>query len=141
MATHLSQLRGRGSWLIALAAAIGGTLLGACSAGDPTEPGNIVDRTAAVDSVVLSVDSAEVIIGDTVRIVAVAVDAAGNAVSGIQLAWTTSDPDVATVSSDGLVTAVDFGEAVIDVTVVGPSASSTAAAASARGGRGTHSGF
>jgi hypothetical protein len=73
----------------------------------------------AVDSLVLSVDSADVIVGDTIRIVAEARDANGQVVPGIRLSFSTSDPAVATVTEDGLVTAVDFGEAEIGVEIAG----------------------
>ncbi len=81
-------------------------------AGPPAEPG-------PVDSLVLSLDSADVIIGDTTRLAVAARDAAGNEVPGVQLTYTSSDPAVATVDGTGLVTAVDFGEAEIEVAIAG----------------------
>lgn len=75
--------------------------------------------SGTVDSLVLSLDSADVIVGDTIRIVAEARDANGQVVPGIRLSFSTSDPAVATVTDDGLVTAVDFGEAEIAVGIAG----------------------
>ena len=76
-----------------------------------------VSLASLVDSVVLALDSTEMIIGDTVRIVAVPRDAAGHAVAGITLTFASSNSSVASVSQTGLVTSRDFGEAVIDVFV------------------------
>jgi hypothetical protein len=74
---------------------------------------------------VLSLDSADVIIGDTLRLTAVARDANGEPVPGIALVWSSTDPSVATVSADGLVTAVDVGEADIEVDIAGASQAQT----------------
>ena len=74
-----------------------------------------------VDSLVLSLDSAEVIMGDTLRLIAIATDAGGLPVAGVTLVWSSTDQSVATVSSDGLVTAVAEGQAEIAVDVAGGS--------------------
>ena len=93
----------------------------------------------SVYSVVLSLDSVDVIIGDTVRLTAVARDANGTPLPGIELAWSSTDTSVVTVSPDGLVTSVDFGEAAIDVAVTGPSPTAAAGVApSAAAGKGRH---
>ena len=55
-------------------------------------------------------------IGDTESLTAVAKDANGNAVSGATIAWSSSNERVATVSSDGLVTAIGRGRATITAT-------------------------
>ena len=72
---------------------------------------------AIVDSLVLSLDSAEVIVGDSLRIVAVPRDAAGRVIAGVKLNWSSSNAAVAAVSQTGLVTLLDMGDAVIDVSV------------------------
>jgi len=90
------------------------------------------DPSTRVDSVFVSLDSTSLIIGDTVSLVAVARNAAGQPVSGVVFLWTSSDPAVATVSTSGLVTAVGFGEAEIDVDVSGASLTSGSNKASAR---------
>ena len=93
---------------------------------------------AIVDSVVLSLDSAEVIVGDTLRIVAVPRDAAGRAIAGVKLNWSSSNLAVATVSPTGLVTVLDMGDAVIDVSVAAAAAANvrnlSVEAATVRGG-------
>jgi hypothetical protein len=93
-------------------------LLSACGgggSGETTEPPP--GGADAVDSLVLELDSVDVPVDDTVRIHAEARDARGEVVQGIQLTFTSSDPAVARVSDDGLVTAVDLGVAEIDVGV------------------------
>ena len=83
--------------------------------GDTTAP----PGSEAVDSLVLNLDSTDVIVGDTVRLTAVARDAGGEVVPGVRLSYTSSDPAVATVNDDGLVTAVAFGVADIEVGIAG----------------------
>jgi uncharacterized protein YjdB len=59
-------------------------------------------------------------LGDTVRFAAQAQDAGGNPVSGVPLTlWSSSDLSVATVDTEGLVTAVSGGVATITVTAPG----------------------
>jgi hypothetical protein len=65
----------------------------------------------------LSLDSAEVAIGDSVQLIAVATDAQGEPVPGIVFVWTSSNSSVATVSSTGLARAVGEGQADIEVDV------------------------
>jgi Big-like domain-containing protein len=103
---------GFGPGLLLAAAA----LLSACGgggSGDTTGPPP--GGADQVDTLVLEVDSMDVPVDDTVRIHAEARDAHGEVVQGIQLTFTSSDPAVATVSDDGLVTAVDLGVAEIEV--------------------------
>jgi uncharacterized protein YjdB len=62
-------------------------------------------------------------LADTARLAAIAVDAGQRAVSGVPFSWASSKPGVATITSDGLVTAVSEGTTVITATaddVVGP---------------------
>ena len=56
------------------------------------------------------------VLGDTVRLTAEALDANGNAVSGAEFSWESSDGAVATVDASGLVTAVASGSATITAT-------------------------
>jgi Tol biopolymer transport system component len=62
--------------------------------------------------------------GRTRQLTAVAVDAAGNALEGRAVQWSSDAPAVATVSASGLVQSVAGGYAVITATVEGKSASS-----------------
>ena len=57
--------------------------------------------------------------GQTLQLLAVAKDAAGNSLAGRQVAWTSSAPAVATVSANGLVTALALGTVIIEATTEG----------------------
>ena len=52
--------------------------------------------------------------GATVQLSAVVKDGNGNVLSGAPVAWSSSDPDVATVDASGLVTAVAAGDATVE---------------------------
>jgi hypothetical protein len=82
-----------------------------------------------VDSLVLNLDSIDVIVGDTVRISAEARDAGGQVVPGVRLTYSSSDPAVATVSDEGLVTSVDIGVADIVVAIAAEASSRAASPA------------
>ena len=60
---------------------------------------------------------------ETLQLQAVARDAAGLAVAGVMISWTSSDQAVATVSSTGLVTAVAEGPSTITAAVLTASSS------------------
>lgn len=121
--TPAAALRARivgGGLLLTLASAAISVLAASCKSGADTTPAtNDPVLAASVDSIILNLDSAEVIIGDTVHLVAIPVDAAGRPVLGLQLVWTSTDPSIATVSTSGLVTALSFGLFEIDVAVAG----------------------
>ena len=56
-------------------------------------------------------------LGDTVRLSAEVLDANGHVVEGVQVAWATSDLNVATIDRDGLVTARGNGIATLSASV------------------------
>ncbi|HET8625162.1 MAG TPA: Ig-like domain-containing protein [Gemmatimonadales bacterium] len=92
-------------------------VLAACSAGvpvDPTPPGLV-----SVVSLDLSSPNDTVFVTDTVRMVAAARDAQGNILGGRQVSWRSSNPSIATVNPDGLVTSVGPGKADIIAAVTG----------------------
>lgn len=64
-------------------------------------------------------------VGDTIRLTATAKDAAGNAITGASVRWSSSNVSVAQVDSIGVVMARATGSAVITATVGGISGSST----------------
>jgi uncharacterized protein YjdB len=91
-------------------------VLGACGGEDPGGPNGPGGQTVASVAVAPVADTL-VSFGETVQMNASALDASGSAVSGQTFAWTTSNPNVATVSSSGLVTAVGDGTVTITASV------------------------
>jgi uncharacterized protein YjdB len=80
------------------------TVNGAASVGDTTH---------TVASVVVSPDTATLRVGASRTLTATILDAQGAPLSGITTTWTSSAPSVASVNSNGVVTAVSVGEAAI----------------------------
>ncbi len=64
-------------------------------------------------------------VGETVQLTVAALDAPGNAIERAEISWRSDSPDVATVSSDGLVTAIANGTPAIVVSALGCSGSAT----------------
>jgi trimeric autotransporter adhesin len=77
--------------------------------------GDITPPTPTVASVTLSPGSATIIAGQTASFTAQPKDAAGNAVNGIVVGWSISDPNVASVVT-GTVTAARPGQATLTAT-------------------------
>lgn len=95
-------------------------LFGACGDGGASPTGNGSTTTPVVSSVVISVSEVTLTsLGDTLTLTAEARDASGNSVSGKSFTWTSSNGEVATVSTTGLVTAVANGSATITATADG----------------------
>jgi hypothetical protein len=90
-------------------------LWGCASPTPPTPASNVASITFSADSLVA--DSLPILAGDTTSITVHALDANGQPVTGITFSWSSSDTTVATVSSTGLVTAVNPGDADISVAV------------------------
>ncbi len=78
---------------------------------------------AAVSSVEVAPTTAALTVGGTVQLTATAKDAAGNSLQGRAIAWSSDNSSVATVSADGLVTAVAQGTATVAATSDGKSGS------------------
>jgi hypothetical protein len=74
-----------------------------------------------VASVTVSPDTATLEIGDTRQLTATLRDAAGTALTGRTVAWTSSDEAIARVTVDGLVTGIAEGEVTITATSEGQS--------------------
>jgi hypothetical protein len=106
---------GFGPGLLLAAAA----LLWACGGGSGDTTGPPPGGADQVDSLVLQLDSVDVPVDDTMRLRVEARNAHGEVVQGVQLTFTSSDRAVATVSDDGLVTAIDLGKAEIEVGLAG----------------------
>jgi len=80
--------------------------LGACNS-DSTEP------ASAVVSVAVTPRLNNLTVGGTQQLAAQALDASGNPIAGKAITWTSSEPNVATVSATGLVTTVGPGSTAI----------------------------
>jgi hypothetical protein len=84
----------------------------------------------SVRTVEVSPATASLNVGGTVQLSAVAKDSAGTALTGRPVAWSSSDPSVAAVSSGGVVTAVGPGTAQVAARVDGVSGAATVTVAS-----------
>ncbi len=94
---------------------------GGDSSGSPSGPSE-----PSVSSVTVTPSTATLLLfGDTVRLEAVARDAAGSALSDKVFTWSSSLDNVATVSSTGLVTASANGGATITATTAGVAGSAS----------------
>ncbi|MYG50020.1 MAG: hypothetical protein F4164_11820 [Gemmatimonadales bacterium] len=76
----------------------------------------------SVGSVMVSPTAATIVLGDTLRLTAEALDENGHRVAGAALSWSSSDAGVARVDDTGLVEAVALGTATIRVSAGGLSA-------------------
>lgn len=115
------------SLVLALVLASAGTV--ACGGGGadkivgPPNNGGGPVGPVAVGSVVLGSTTASIQRGGSVTLTASARDASGNALSGRTITWTTSDANIAVVSSTGVVTGQGPGTATITATSEGKTAS------------------
>jgi Bacterial surface proteins containing Ig-like domains len=80
---------------------------------------------AAISSLSVSPNTTALGSGETQQLTAHAKDAEGNELTGRTVGWASSDEDVATVSTSGLVTAVKVGSATITATSEGVHATAT----------------
>jgi len=94
--------------------------LGACG-GETT----IVDPATAVSKVAISAAYTSLAVGSTIQLTAEATNAAGTVLVGKTVNWASSRPDVATITSLGLVMGKATGIAVITATSEGRSGSLT----------------
>ncbi|MFL5576832.1 MAG: Ig-like domain-containing protein, partial [Gemmatimonadaceae bacterium] len=78
---------------------------------------------APVAAVAVAPDSGTITIGQTATLKATATDALGNALNDVAPTWESSDSAVASVSTEGVVTARGTGEAVITASISGKNAS------------------
>src|SRR2546421_12215673 len=85
--------------------------------------GTTAASTAPVASVAVAPGSLTVVVGRSQQLVATLKDAKGNVLSGRQVAWTSSAPTVASVTSSGLVTAVAVGTPTVTATSEGKTGS------------------
>ncbi|HEX8430361.1 MAG TPA: Ig-like domain-containing protein, partial [Longimicrobium sp.] len=99
-----------------------------------TATAKVVVRPAAVESVTISPVSASLAIGATRDFAAVARDAAGSVLTGRAVAWSTANPEIATVSANGTVTAQGLGTTVLTAMVEGRQGQATVTVVAPAGG-------
>src|SRR5713226_2973034 len=84
----------------------------------------ITVTSVPVASITVSPASANVLVGQTVQLIATPKDASGNPLSGRTVTWASNNTSVATVSSSGLVTGATAGSATVTATSEGQSGTS-----------------
>ncbi len=106
-------MTGRPRLLTMVLAAIAASSSQSCS-NESTGPGSTAVASVAVTPAAMTIGPT-----DTLQLVAVAKDAAGNTLTGQTITWSSSTPTHATVSARGLVTGVAEGSATITATAEG----------------------
>ncbi|MBI2408119.1 MAG: Ig-like domain-containing protein [Gemmatimonadetes bacterium] len=96
-------------------------LTAACGGSDSSGPSG----PPAVAAVSISPPSASVVAGQTAQLTATATSSAGAVLTGRTASWTSADAGIATVSSAGLVTALQPGSTSVTATIEGRSGSAT----------------
>lgn len=97
--------------------AIGVFALAGCTDAPPAAP-----LTNVVASLTISAPAPSLVVGGTLQLTGSAANATGAIIGGQAIAWVSSRPDIATISSDGLVSGVTPGVAVITASAGGKSA-------------------
>lgn len=106
------------------AASLGSATISA-SAGGKTGNATITVIPEPIASISITPVDDTLLEGETVQLVPTMRDQAGNVVTGRTISWTSTAPNVATVNSSGLVTAVTDGLATITAGAEGRSATAT----------------
>jgi uncharacterized protein YjdB len=96
-----------------------GTVPVAASVEGKTATAQVIVTPVPVATVRVSPSSRDLTVGESAQLTAEALDGRGGVLTNRPVAWTTSRPNVATVSASGVVTAVAAGSAVITATVEG----------------------
>ena len=102
-----------------------GTVMIAASTVGKNAFSEVTVNPTPVSFVRLSHNNHAMRVGETFLLVAEALDGGGRVLSGRPFTWTTSNASVATVTNDGLVTAVSTGGAVITASAEGKSESAS----------------
>ena len=108
-----------------LVVALGMTIIAACTEKKPGPTQPVVVTSVAVVDVVP--DTASITVGQTRQFSALVLDKSGNPVDDKVASWSTSDPTIAVVSSNGLMLAKGVGLATITATADGRSGSAAVA--------------
>lgn len=104
--------------------AIGSAVITATSEGK-TGTADVTVTTVPVATVEITPPNADMTVGQSGQLTAIAKDARGTVLTGRPVAWSSGAPSVATVSAAGLVTAVGAGSAVVFASIEGRTASAT----------------
>jgi len=105
------------------ALAPGSTIITATSEGK-SAPSSITVSSVPVASVAVTPAGSKIVVGQTTQLNAEPRDASGQSLAGRAVSWTSNAPNVASVSSTGLVTAVAPGQATITATSEGAAGTS-----------------
>jgi len=97
-------------------------VVNACGGGGDNAPST---PTVTVTSVSVSPSTAQVAVGQTTTLSAVARDASGSTITGRTVTWTSGAGSVATVTGAGVVTAVSAGTATITANISGVAGTAT----------------
>ncbi|HEY0021519.1 MAG TPA: Ig-like domain-containing protein [Longimicrobium sp.] len=92
------------------AAALLGVFLAACDIGTGSTP---------VDMVIIEAFDADVAIGEARQLTATAYDGDGNEITGRAVEWSASNPAVATISDDGVLTGLTLGRLAVTAEIAG----------------------
>ena len=95
------------------------------TAGGATGSASVTVEQRAADVGVSPAADTLTSLGDTVRLMAAAADANGNAIASVEVTWSSGDEAVASVDSTGLVTATGNGNATITATAGAASGTAT----------------
>lgn len=96
-------------------------VVAACSGGSTTPP----PPPATVASVVVAPGTLNLVVGQNGTLAATALSASGTTISGKTASWSSSTPAVATVSNEGVVTAVTAGSSTVTATIDGKTGSAS----------------
>ena len=122
------QSFGSGAVALALGQVFGasaGTTRIVATSGGKSDTTVVVVAPVPVASLTISPDTLAILLGQVTRFSAVPRDAQGNALYGRTISWTSSDPLVASVATDGTVNGLAIGSATITATSEGVSATAT----------------
>jgi uncharacterized protein YjdB len=106
------------------ALAQGSAIITAASEGK-TASSSITVSSIPVSSVVVTPSGSDLVVGQTTQLKAEPRDGSGQPLVGRAVSWSTSTPNVASVSSTGLVTAITPGTATISATSEGKAGTAT----------------
>ena len=95
----------------------------------------VVESAPTVTSVEVSPGQAALVVDQTTALTATVLDQEDQPMDGVPVSWSSSDPAVASVAADGVVTAHDVGSATITATAAGESGSAQISVSFGEGAR------